>query len=190
MKQFIVILLGCLIILPASAQSIKGGQFYIDPGFTSLGFNSTNVSIDGAEDPTNSTRLGFSLGAGIGIFKNFAIEAGFAVQNLTDTEDDVALKLSGAYAGVRFYLLKGLFVSGAAMTATGKLDDGTGTTAEYGNELDALLFKGKVGYDIFFKKHFAIEPNVSYLRSISASIADTDIDFDNLSLNISFLYKF
>lgn len=190
MKKFIVILLGCLMILPASAQSIKGGQFYIDPGFTSLGFNSTNVSIDGAEDPTNSTRSGFSLGAGIGLFENFAIEVGFAVQNLTDTEDDVALKLSGAYAGVRFYLLKGLFVSGAAMTATGKLNDGTGTTSDYGNELDALLFKGKAGYDIFLNKHFAIEPNVSYLRSISASLADTDIDFDNFSLNISFLYKF
>ncbi|MCQ2171935.1 MAG: porin family protein [Bacteroidales bacterium] len=185
MKKVFAVLVGCLLVFSASAQTIKKGQAFLDPTLTNLGFNTGSITPEGSSSSVKATRFGLQAAGGFAVIDNLAIEAGIGFQTMKG--DDTPLSLFDVYAGARYYVIPNLFAGADLMLMSGKVGDSSFMSKDSINALNLVV---KAGYDFFVSEHFAFEPSVSYLFSLTAKTSDTNFKIGAFSVNIGFLYLF
>lgn len=186
MKKLISILVCSLLVIGASAQTMKKGSKFISPSLTNLGFNSLSIKFDGGPSQSYS-RFGFQATGGYAIKNDLAIEGGIGFQSLNI--DSSPLSEFNIFAGARYYFQKGLYANADLVFLSGK---GDGSAGGYGTDtnLKATCMQIGAGYDFFLSKKFAIEPSLSYLFSLSAEVEKQDFTLGVFSINLGFIYIF
>lgn len=198
MKKLFVILIGCLLVVSASAAGktssakkssskssalVTKGEWFIAPSLTNVGLNSISIKPADASTSTSITRFGLQATGGYGLMDNLAAEAGVGFQSLSFSGSSSSV--FDIFAGARYYFFKNFFANADLLLALGKSGD-----SDYSGNFNAFGLNVGAGYDFMIGNSFAFEPSISYTFSLSAKLDEAKFNLGLFSINLGFVYFF
>lgn len=184
MKKLFAILVGCLLVTVASAQTVSKGKILLSPTLTNMSFNGVTVSHEGAKQ--NFSRFGLQASGGYAIMDDLAVMAGLGLQ--TGKYDDSGATALDVYVGARYYVIPNVYAGAKLVLGTASIKNDVSSKADDAIKANTLGVELNAGYSFFITDRFAFEPSISYLLGLNTKVQEMNIGLSMFSVNFGFLF--